>query len=431
MDNEYYKLDKGRVVVSTGGTCPLRCKYCYTYSDDFKAFPRNSPDKVVSDLRTFANRIDLVQLGYDTELFLRQKEAISLIEGVEDIGKDISFATKMHLSDQTIDSLSATNKRMRKALYPLPGTENYLTAFVSLIGFETARMLEPKAPSSENRIMTIKRLHDAGIPTYVFIRPLLPLVSDGELERLFDETRDFCDGYVIGKLYCDQEMMSSLGISQTSGKRRMVWGLDQRTWDVVIDDRISALSNGKTVFDSSLQAVNAVRKNGYQEAIIEGMLASPGTDMLDTNFYSTRLSVPDNINHIIIPDRTADRAPGLTLIKNIFTGDFFNIPSIYDFDAIRRFYEGNVLAIDQPPNVCVSSPRTMLLEDGRLFANSDFIANFDLTEAVTQSLLKGLENALLNKESFIRVCEGLEERICTARIDEKTFWKVKKSTTVR
>jgi DNA repair photolyase len=408
-----YKLDKGRIVVSTGGgACPLACAYCYTFSGDFRVFPKKMPEEIVSDLSSFSNHIDLVQLGCDTELFLDQKRAVDLVDRLSYLRKDISFATKMYLSDRTIDSLADASKRMRTPRYSLPGTDNDLVAFVSLIGFETARALEPKAPSPERRIATIKRLYAAGIPTFVFVRPLLPSVSEDELNRLFDATAGFCDGYVVGKLYCDQEMLRKLGIGMAEDRKKMDWSIDQRDWNVLIDERISRLTDGKRVFSSSLDAVDAVRGKSFQEAIVEGMPGMvEGSSLLDSGFYSMRLAVPKDANHITVMAKEEGMIGSLVLKRNVFSGESFVSPDLDDSDGMARWFKEKSLIIDQPSNIELSFPRAVLLEDGRLFAHDMYLAHFDVSEVLTDGLVRNLSSALRRKDDFVRLCESLEDKV--------------------
>ena len=45
-----------------------------------------------------------------------------------------------------------------------------------------ARTLEPRAPSARKRLAAIKALNDAGVPAYVAIAPVVPQITDHELE---------------------------------------------------------------------------------------------------------------------------------------------------------------------------------------------------------------------------------------------------------
>ena len=51
---------------------------------------------------------------------------------------------------------------------------------------EIHRTLEPRAPSARKRLAAVKALSDAGIPTYVAIAPVIPAVTDHELEHIIE-----------------------------------------------------------------------------------------------------------------------------------------------------------------------------------------------------------------------------------------------------
>ncbi len=58
------------------------------------------------------------------------------------------------------------------------------------------RVFEPKAPSIQKRIEALRRLHDSGIPTYVFVGPLLPMNP----EALAAAIRPYADGILIDRM---------------------------------------------------------------------------------------------------------------------------------------------------------------------------------------------------------------------------------------
>jgi DNA repair photolyase len=49
-----------------------------------------------------------------------------------------------------------------------------------------ARTLEPRAPSAKKRLAAVKALNDAGVPAYVAIAPVVPQITDHELEHLVE-----------------------------------------------------------------------------------------------------------------------------------------------------------------------------------------------------------------------------------------------------
>jgi DNA repair photolyase len=49
-----------------------------------------------------------------------------------------------------------------------------------------ARTVEPRAPHPERRLAAVRALADAGVPTYVSIAPVIPAITDHELEQLVE-----------------------------------------------------------------------------------------------------------------------------------------------------------------------------------------------------------------------------------------------------
>ena len=53
-----------------------------------------------------------------------------------------------------------------------------------------ARTVEPRAPHPEKRLAAVKRLSDAGVPVFVSIAPVIPAVTDHELEHLMERAAE-------------------------------------------------------------------------------------------------------------------------------------------------------------------------------------------------------------------------------------------------
>ena len=194
-------------------------------------------------------------MGYDTELFLREKEALELIQGLAKFKKDISFATRKNLSSTTIKELAKINN-----IIASQSPANHLVALVSLVGFNSVTKLEPFAPPPERRILTIKQLHAADIPTFVYVKPLLPIVTNNELERIFTETEGHCNGYIFGYFITDDiQKAKRYGFDINKKKRKaMGWSLDERKWLYFIDPRIENLLSKPNTFFTSVEAINSL-----------------------------------------------------------------------------------------------------------------------------------------------------------------------------
>jgi DNA repair photolyase len=65
------------------------------------------------------------------------------------------------------------------------------------------RTLEPRAASPASRLKLIRKLHEAGIPVMVLVAPVIPFVTDAELEDILKAVRDagaLAAGYVMLRL---------------------------------------------------------------------------------------------------------------------------------------------------------------------------------------------------------------------------------------
>lgn len=53
-----------------------------------------------------------------------------------------------------------------------------------------AATVEPRAPHPERRLTAVRKLADAGVPVYVSIAPVIPAITDHEVERLIERAAD-------------------------------------------------------------------------------------------------------------------------------------------------------------------------------------------------------------------------------------------------
>src|SRR3546814_17124246 len=53
-----------------------------------------------------------------------------------------------------------------------------------------AMTLEPRAPAPEQRLTAVRRLADAGVPVYVSIAPVVPAITDHEIEHIIARAAD-------------------------------------------------------------------------------------------------------------------------------------------------------------------------------------------------------------------------------------------------
>lgn len=210
IENGYFeekglKIDQERVLTFSKIRCPLGCRYCFT--DDLNIEINGDGSYLTREqlglLKKLPERVELIMLGCDTEFFLNKKESLETINELAKLGKDISIVTKLPLSKDFIKELSCINEEMGKI-------GNIMSISVSISCLELSQKWEPKAPNPGSRIETLKSLYGVGIKTMTAIRPLLPDLSNEEIEQIVLLTKDFCYGYYSGPLYLkhlDRELL--------------------------------------------------------------------------------------------------------------------------------------------------------------------------------------------------------------------------------
>lgn len=99
-----------------------------------------------------------------------------VLEVLAECRHPLSIVTKSSLVERDLDLLSQLAQ------------EKLVQVFVSVttLDAELARKLEPRASSPRRRLETIRRLNEAGVPCGVFAAPVMPFLSDAELEKILE-----------------------------------------------------------------------------------------------------------------------------------------------------------------------------------------------------------------------------------------------------
>ncbi|WP_106639172.1 PA0069 family radical SAM protein [Allosphingosinicella vermicomposti] len=100
----------------------------------------------------------------------------SIIEVLAEMRHPLMITTKSDRVLRDIDLLAPM------AAQKLAGIALSITSLTP----ETSRTLEPRAPAPRKRLAAVKALTEAGIPTYVSIAPIVPAVTDHELEHIVE-----------------------------------------------------------------------------------------------------------------------------------------------------------------------------------------------------------------------------------------------------
>ncbi len=116
-----------------------------------------------------------------------------ILEVLEARGHPVGIVTKSALVTRDIDILSRMAERgLAKVALSVTTMDRML-----------ARTMEPRASTPTKRLEAIRQLSDAGIPASVMVAPIIPGLTDQEMERILDSARAAGAreaGYVILRL---------------------------------------------------------------------------------------------------------------------------------------------------------------------------------------------------------------------------------------
>jgi len=103
-----------------------------------------------------------------------------ILEVLAECRHPVSIVTKNALIERDIDLLADLAQDSLAAVF----------ISVTTLDGTLARRMEPRASSPQRRLQAIRRLNDAGVPCGVMTAPVVPFLTDAELERLLEAAFD-------------------------------------------------------------------------------------------------------------------------------------------------------------------------------------------------------------------------------------------------
>lgn len=190
--------------------CSHGCIYCYArpsheYLDlsaglDFETRIFHKPDaaaRFADELHAPGYQCTPIMIGANTDPYQPDEKQLritrALLEVANDCNQPLSLITKGGLITRDIDLLAAMAER------------NLASVMVSITSLSNTikRTLEPRTASPATRLKTIARLAQAGIPVGVMVAPIIPALTDHELEAILAQAADAGAnraGYVVLRL---------------------------------------------------------------------------------------------------------------------------------------------------------------------------------------------------------------------------------------
>jgi len=171
--------------------CEHGCIYCFArpthaYHDlspgiDFetKLFAKpGAPDLLREELARTGYVPAPIAMGTNTDPYqpieAHWRITRACIEILRETRHPLTITTKSHRVVRDIDLLADMARH------------SLVTVAISVTSLDpkTARTMEPRAPAPSKRIAAMRALSDAGIPVYVSVSPIVPAISDHEIEHV-------------------------------------------------------------------------------------------------------------------------------------------------------------------------------------------------------------------------------------------------------
>ena len=138
-----------------------------------------------------------IALGINTDAYQPVERRVGLtrqiLEVLQETRHPVTVITKSAMIEHDIDILAEMAQ------------QNLVSVSLSIttLNRDLSRRLEPRAAAPQRRLETVQKLSAAGIPVSVLIAPLIPVLTDSELETIMEQARNAgargCD-YVLLRL---------------------------------------------------------------------------------------------------------------------------------------------------------------------------------------------------------------------------------------
>ncbi|QIB36237.1 PA0069 family radical SAM protein [Ancylobacter pratisalsi] len=140
----------------------------------------DAPELLAKELARPGYEPRTIALGINTDAYqpIEREWRLTrrILEVLSDFGHPVGIVTKSALVLRDLDILAPMAER---------GLVKVALSVTSL-DHKLARLMEPRAATPMRRIETIRQLSAAGVPTAVLVAPVVPAVTDAEMERILD-----------------------------------------------------------------------------------------------------------------------------------------------------------------------------------------------------------------------------------------------------
>ncbi|MDQ3288069.1 MAG: PA0069 family radical SAM protein [Pseudomonadota bacterium] len=190
--------------------CEHGCVYCFArpshaYLDlspglDFetKLYAKtNAAERLRAELARPAYRAEPITLGINTDAYQpierRYRITRELLQVLSDCRHPVTFVTKGAMIERDLDLLAdMARDNLVQVHFSITTLDNHLAA-----------RMEPRASAPHRRLQAMHALHAAGVPVGIMIAPLIPMITDHEIEAILEASHQSgarSAGYVLLRL---------------------------------------------------------------------------------------------------------------------------------------------------------------------------------------------------------------------------------------
>lgn len=176
--------------------CEHGCIYCYARPThaylgmspglDFESRLLMKADAVMLLKKELAQpkyKCGPIALGMNTDAYQPIEREYQLtrqiIKVLSEANHPFSLVTKSSLVERDIDLIAPMAAKRLASIY----------VSITTLDRQVARRLEPRAAAPERRFETLRRLSEAGIPTGVMVAPVIPALTDCDMEQILEKAQ--------------------------------------------------------------------------------------------------------------------------------------------------------------------------------------------------------------------------------------------------
>jgi len=140
----------------------------------------NAAERLREELSNPRYKCSLIAIGVNTDAYQpierHYRVTRSILEVVSECHHPVTLITKSALIERDIDILAAMARKKLVAV----------TLSITTLDHTLSMKMEPRTSAPTRRLLAVKRLTEAGIPVNVNIAPVIPFLTDSEMESIME-----------------------------------------------------------------------------------------------------------------------------------------------------------------------------------------------------------------------------------------------------